>query len=72
MTVKNYSQQGGNKWVVSGILEIRADGEFILNGIPISRMTNQPKSVATTIADLKSDFNNLLHKLQTAGLMHND
>ncbi len=69
MTIKNYAEQGGDKWVVSGTLEIKAEGELVLDGVPITRVLQQDNSDATTIAELKSDFNALLTKLQNAGLM---
>ena len=69
MTTKNYSDQGGDKWVVGGTLEIKDDGIIILDGMPLTRATVQEESKATTIADLKADFNELLAKLQAAGLM---
>ena len=72
--VKNYSEQGGDKWVVGGTLEISAGGQLLLEGTPLahsplSSAVNQADSTATTIADLKTDFNALLAKLQAAGLM---
>ena len=67
--VKNYSEQGGDKWVVGGTLEVTAEGQLLLDGIPLVRAANQADSTATTIADLKGDLNALLAKLQAAGLM---
>ena len=67
--VKNYSEQGGDKWVVGGTLEVTAEGQLLLEGTPLARAANQADSTATTIADLKGDFNALLAKLQAAGLM---
>ena len=67
--VKNYAEQGGDKWVVGGTLEVTAEGQLLLDGIPLVRAANQADSTATTIADLKADFNALLAKLQAAGLM---
>ena len=67
--VKNYAEPGGDKWVVSGTLEITAEGQLLLGGAPLAPAANQADSTATTIADLKGDFNALLAKLQTAGLM---
>ena len=67
--VKNYSEQGGDKWVVGGTLEVTAEGQLLLGGFPLARAANQADSTATTIADLKTDFNALLAKLQAAGLM---
>ena len=69
MTVKNYAEQGGDKWVVKGILEITAEGQLSLNGIPLTRTANQEDSTAATIAELKADLNALLDKLRVAGLM---
>ena len=67
--VKNYSEQGGDKWVVGGTLEVTAEGQLLLDGIPLVRAATQADSTAATIADLKADFNALLAKLQAAGLM---
>ncbi|CQR75067.1 hypothetical protein SOV_35720 [Sporomusa ovata DSM 2662] len=69
MTIKNYAEQGGDKWVVSGTLEIKAEGELILGSVPLSRAVEQEKSDAATIAELKTNFNELIAKLQAAGLM---
>lgn len=67
--VKNYKEQGGDKWVVNGILEITADGQILIDGVELTRSSAQADSEATTIAGLKDDFNALLAKLRTAGLV---
>lgn len=64
-TSKNYSEQGGDKWVIDGELKINEDA--IVEGFPMAE--NQAESTAATIADLKNDFNALLIKLKVAGLM---
>ena len=64
---KNYSENG-DKLVIGGTLEL-LDGAK-LSGFPVAE--NQAPSVATTIADLKADFNSLLEKLKSAGLMEGD
>ena len=64
--IKNYTEQGGEKTVIGGTLEIKEGAE--LAGFP----KNQADSTATTISDLKSDFNDLLSKLKAAGLMVQD
>ena len=64
---KNYSENG-DKLVIGGALEV-LDGAK-LSGFPIAE--NQAISVATTIADLKADFNLRLEKLKSAGLMEGD
>ena len=67
--IKNYTEQGGGRWVVNGTLEIGGEGQLILGGKAIAPSAHQADSAATTIADLKTDFNALLAKLQAAGLM---
>ena len=67
--IKNYTEQGGGRWVVNGTLEIGGEGQLILGGQPIAPAAHQADSTATTIADLKTDFNALLAKLKAAGLM---
>ena len=67
--IKNYTEQGGGRWVVNGTLEIGGEGQLILGGKIIAPATHQADSTATTIAELKTDFNALLSKLQAAGLM---
>lgn len=67
--VKNYKEQGGERWVVNGVLEVTEEGVILLNGKPLIRAEIQEESTATTIADLKADFNSLLQKLKYAGLM---
>ena len=67
--IKNYTEQGGDKWVVGGTLEIGGEGQLILGGKSIAPAAHQADSTATTIADLKTDFNALLAKLQATGLM---
>lgn len=64
---KNYSENG-DKLVIGGTLEV-------LNGAKLSGFhvaENQALSAATTIADLKTDFNSLLEKLKVAGFMESD
>lgn len=68
---KNYQAQNGDEWVIGGKLTIKEGAEIL--GFPsFSPCENQADSTATTIADLKTDFNSLLEKLIAAGLMKND
>ena len=67
--IKNYTEQGGGRWVVNGSLEIAGEGELILGGKAVAPAAHQADSTATTIAELKPDFTALLAKLQAAGLM---
>ena len=67
--VKNYTEQGGDKTVIGGTLEITSGGTLTFEGSEFKPAESQENSTATTIAELKSDFNALLAKLKTAGLM---
>ena len=67
--MKNYRVQGGGRWVVNGVLEVTEEGVLLLNNRPLIRADEQPKSKATTIAELKDDFNSLVEKLKYAGIM---
>lgn len=64
---KNYSENS-DTLVIGGSLKL-ADGAT-LSGFPTAE--NQENSTATTIADLKTDFNSLLKKLKSAWLMVSD
>ncbi len=64
---KNY-QETCDKLVIGGTLEIKEDAS--VTGLP--KAENQADSTASTIADLKSDFNSLLSKLKLSGLMEDD
>mgnify|MGYP007078747340 FL=1 len=65
---KNYTEQGGEKTVIGGTLEIKEGA--VVTGLPI--LDNQAASAATTVEDLVTDFNALLTKLKAAGLMISD
>jgi len=67
--IKNYTEQGGEKTVIGGTLEITAEGRLTFDGVWLKPVETQPDSTASTIADLKSDFNSLLSKLKAAGIM---
>ncbi|MDO5443238.1 MAG: Head fiber protein [Bacteroidia bacterium] len=65
---KNYTEQGGAVTHIGGKLVIDEGGS--VEGLPIAE--NQADSTATTVANLKDDFNDLLDKLKAAGLMEAD
>jgi hypothetical protein len=65
---KNHMEQGGEKWVIGGTLEILPGAS--VTGLPAAE--NQPDSTATDAAGLVTDFNALLAKLKAAGLMAAD
>jgi hypothetical protein len=70
--VKNYTEQGGEVTHIGGTLVVEEGGS--IEGLPSSftPAENQAASTATTVAALKDDFNALLSKLKTAGLMEAD
>ena len=65
---KNYTEQGGEKTVIGGTLEIQ--DRAVVTGLPV--LANQPASTAATVEDLVTDFNALLTKLKSVGLMISD
>lgn len=65
---KNYTEQGGEKTVIGGVLEIKEGAS--VTGLPV--LENQADSTATDVASLVTDFNALLAKLKAAGLMETD
>lgn len=65
---KNYTEQGGDKTVIGGTLEVLLGAT--VTGLPVAE--NQADSVATTVEGLVTDFNALLAKLKAAGLMAAD
>ena len=69
---KNYTEQGGEVTHIGGKLVFDEGGSA--EGLPSSftPAENQTASEATTVAALKEDFNGLLSKLKTAGLMTAD
>lgn len=69
---KNYTEQGGDKTVIGGTLEIK-EGATV-TGLPSSFIPaeNQAPSTAEDITSLVADFNALLLRLKTAGLMEAD
>ena len=67
---KNYTEQGGNVTHIGGRLIIEEGAS--VEGLLSTPAENQADSEATSIADLKADFNSLLAKLKTAGLMAAD
>ena len=67
--MKNYTEQGGDKWIISGTLEIIEEGQITIEGIQLTRAEAQVDSTATTVSSLKEDFNNLLSNLRAAGII---
>ena len=67
--VKNYTEQGGEKTVIGGTLEIASGGKLTFADAELKPAATQADSTAETVADLVTDFNALLAKLKAAGLM---
>ena len=65
--VKNYTEQGGEKTVIGGELEIASGGQ--VTGLFFPQAAFQAYSTAATVEDLVTDFNALLAKLIAAGIM---
>ena len=75
---KNYREQGGEKTVIGGEVILAANAKVTIDpaatieGLPDGNLTpaaSQADSTATAIEDLVVDFNALLAKLRSAGLM---
>jgi hypothetical protein len=76
---KNYTEQGGEKTVIGGTLEIK-EGATV-TGLPSPTLPDpveipildfQADSEATDVEGLVEDFNALLSKLKAAGLMEEE
>jgi len=67
--VKNYTEQGGEKTVIGGTLDVAAGGKLTFAGTELKPAANQADSTASTVAGIVADFNGLLAKLVAAGLM---
>ena len=67
---KNYTEQGGDVTHFGGKVIFEEGCE--VEGTSFTPAANQAASTATTIAGLVTDFNALLTKLKTAGLMEAD
>lgn len=65
---KNYTEQGGEKTVIGGTLVIEEGATVI--GYPLAEY--QADSEAATVAALKEDFNDLLHKMRAVGMMKSE
>lgn len=69
-TSRNYRTDGGDTWVVGGRLVIEKGAK--VEGLPspsLPKLDSQAPSEASDVETLKTDFNALLAKLKSAGLM---
>lgn len=67
---KNYTEQGGEVTHIGGMLIVEKGAS--VEGLLTAPAANQADSAAGTVANLKEDFNALLGKLKSAGLMKAD
>ena len=67
--VKNYTEQGGEVTHIGGELVIEEGASVEGLSSSFTPAENQAASTAATVAALKDDFNTLLSKLKSAGLM---
>lgn len=66
---KNRREDGGDRWVVTGDLDIRDGGKLLLNGKQLSSIPAQVDCKAKTVADVAAALNALTDALRTAGWM---
>ena len=67
---KNYMEQGGEKWVIGGTLEIKEGAS--VTGLPaaeVPQAANQADSDAEDVSTMVSDLNGLRATLRAAGLL---
>lgn len=76
--IKNYTEQGGDKTVIGGELNIVEGGKVTFEGVEFSpdklpkQIVFQADSVASNTAGLVADFNRLLDKLKASGIMNTE
>jgi len=72
-TTKNYTEDGGNKTVIGGELQILTDGKITNSaGDEVNlaqQVALQADSAAADVAGVVADLNALIAKLKTAGVM---
>jgi hypothetical protein len=70
--VKNYTEQGGERTVINGQLEITSEGKLLFNGVELKPAIAQADSTATDVTGIVADFNTLLSNLRTAGIINQE
>lgn len=65
--VKNYTEQGGDRTVIGGELDVT--GTLKLDGDEVTTVPAFSLSTATTVSGIKTDFNLLLNAMSSAGLI---
>ncbi len=75
---RNHREQGGGRTIIGGEVILAANAKVtidpaaVIEGLPDGNFTpasSQADSTAATIEELAADFNALLAKLKSAGLM---
>lgn len=69
---KNYTEQGGEKTIIGGELNITEEGKLSFDDVELKPAQAQNLSTAETIEELVADFNALIQKLKVAGLMQSE
>ena len=67
--VKNYTEQGGEKTVIGGQIEIAEGGKLTFGEVELKPCELVADSTASTVAGAVIDLNNLITQLKAAGLM---
>ena len=85
--IKNYREQGGEKAVIEGVLEIKNGGKLIIDGQEFSsqstssptpttpslrKVSYQATSTSTNVEGIRHDFNDLINAMKDAGLMETE
>jgi len=64
-TTKNYTEAGGDRTIIGGVLEIKEGAE--VTGLP--QMDFLAESTASTVKEAVADLNTLISGLKAAGIM---
>ena len=67
---KNYTEQGGDKTVIGG--EVDITGTCKLKGNTITQVPKMAASTASTVAGIVADYNLLLTAMTSAGIMKSE
>lgn len=66
---KNYAEQGGDRWVIGGELDIPTGGKITANGVQAAAIANHADPATATAADIATKQNQILAALRGAGII---
>jgi hypothetical protein len=66
---KNYTEQGGDKSVVGGELEIKTGGKITANGTQAAAIADHVDPATATSTDIATKQNQILAALRGAGII---